>query len=85
VTSEDVHARIRSYMISHFHLGRIRGLGDEDSLLDARLIDSLGILELVGYLEDTFAIEVMDDELIPENFESIGAVARFVSKRSEHR
>ena len=42
-------------MISHFHLSSIHHLGDEDSLLDARLIDSLGILELVRYLEETLA------------------------------
>ena len=84
MTSEEVRARIRSYVISHFHLTRIRDLGDEDSLLDAQLIDSLGILELVGYLEETFAIEVTDDDLSPENFDSIGALARFVGKRSEH-
>ena len=83
MTSEDVRARIRSYVISHFHLGRMRDLGDEDSLLDAQVIDSLGILELVGYLEDTFAIQVTDDDLTPENFDSIAALARFVSRRSE--
>jgi acyl carrier protein len=85
VTSEEVHARIRTYVISHFHLSRIAELGDDDSLLDAQLIDSLGILELVGYLEETFAIQVTDDELTPENFDSIGALARFVSKRSEQQ
>ena len=85
MTSDDVRAKIRSYVISHFHLSRTPALGDEDSLLDARLIDSLGILDLVGYLEETFAIRVEDDELTPENFESIGALVRFVSKRSAPR
>ena len=84
MTSEEVRAKIRSYLISHFRLTRIRNLGDEDSLLDARVTDSLGILELVGYLEEAFAIEVTDDDLSPENFDSIGALVRFVCKRSEH-
>ena len=78
MTPEDVRTKIRSFVISHFHLSRIPDLGDEDSLLDARLIDSLGILELVRYLEETFGIEVTDDDLSPENFDSIGALARFV-------
>ena len=85
MTREDVQARIRSYLLSHFPLIRSRQLGDDDSLLDARLIDSLGILELVGYLEETFAIQLTDDELTAENFDSIGALARFVSQRSEQR
>ena len=81
MTSDDVRSKIRSYVISHFHLARLRDLGDEDSLLDAQVIDSLGILELVAYLEDAFAIEVTDDDLSPENFDSIGALARFVCRR----
>ena len=81
MTSDDVRSKIRSYVISHFHLARLRDLGDEDSLLDAQVIDSLGILELVAYLEDAFAIEVTDDDLSPENFDSIGALARFVGRR----
>ena len=83
MTSEEVRAKIRSYVISHFHLSRIRELGDDDSLLDAQLIDSLGILELVQFLEQTFTIEVTDDDLTPENFDSIAALARFVT--SDHR
>jgi acyl carrier protein len=79
--SEDVRAQIRRHVISHFHLSRHRDLGDEDSLLDARVIDSLGILELVAYLEEAFAIQVTDDDLSPENFASIGALARFVDRR----
>jgi acyl carrier protein len=78
VTSEEVRAKIRSYVSSHFHLFRTHTLGDEDSLLDAQVIDSLGILELVRYLEETFAIEVTDNDLSPENFDSIAALARFV-------
>jgi acyl carrier protein len=81
VSSDAVRAKIRSFVISHFHLARSRQLGDEDSLLDAQVIDSLGILELVRYLEDTFAIEVTDDDLMPENFDSIAALARFVESR----
>ncbi len=85
MTSEEVRASIRSFVIARFHLRGTRALGDEDSLLDAQVIDSLGILELVGYVEDMFAIQVTDDDLTPENFESIGALARFVSRRSEPR
>jgi acyl carrier protein len=85
VTSDDVRSKIRSYVISHFHLARTRQLRDEDSLLDAQVIDSLGILELVAYLEDAFAIAVTDDDLTAENFDSIAALARFVANRCRRR
>ena len=85
MTSDDVRASIRSYVTSTFHVRRVPQIGDEDSLLDAQLIDSLGILQLVGYLEETFGIEVTDEDLTPENFDSIGALTRYVSTRLAQR
>ena len=82
MTSDDVPSQIRRYVLSHFPLARTRHLGDEDSLLDAQVIDSLGILELVTYLEEAFAIAVTDDDLTPENFDSISALARFVGRKA---
>lgn len=83
MTSENVRGRIRDYVVSHFPLARARHLSDEESLLDAQVIDSLGILELVAFLEEAFAIEVTDDDLSLENFASIGALARFVDRRGQ--
>lgn len=80
MTSEQLRAQIRAHVISHFHLGH-RAPGDEDSLLESGLIDSLGILELVEYLEDKFGIELQDDDLSPENFDSIAALTRFVATK----
>jgi acyl carrier protein len=81
VTSDDARAQIRDFVLAHFPLARARAVGDEDALLDMQVIDSLGILELVAYVEGAFAIEVTDDDLSPENFQSIGALARFVGRR----
>lgn len=53
---------------------------DED-LLAAELLDSLGIQELVAFLERSFGIEVVDDDLVADNFRSIDAIVEFVEKR----
>lgn len=54
-----------------------------DSLLDSGLVDSAGIFELVSFLESEFGIEVRDEEIAPENFETVGSIAAFVgSKRA---
>ena len=53
------------------------------SLLDAGIIDSTGVLELVSFLETTFAIEVRDDEMLPENLDSIRAITDYVSRKLE--
>ena len=53
-------------------------LGDDVQLFETHVIDSLGIFSLVSYIEQEFHVEVFDEELVPENFGSIGAMARFV-------
>jgi acyl carrier protein len=56
---------------------------EEDSLLESGLIDSLGIIKLVSLLEKEFAIKISDDELLPENFETISAVVQFVVQKQK--
>ncbi|MBC7831241.1 MAG: acyl carrier protein [Hyphomicrobium sp.] len=55
-----------------------QGLGDDESLLGAGLIDSTGILELVSYLEAEFGIVVQDEEIVPENLDSVRQIAAYV-------
>ena len=56
-------------------------LSDTDSLLEAGLIDSTGVLELVGYLESEFQIAVADAEIIPENLDSIRTITAYIGGR----
>ena len=53
------------------------------SLLDAGIIDSTGVLELVCFLETEFGIEVSDDEMLPENLDSIRAITSYVGRKLE--
>lgn len=71
---------IRSFVASNFLFGQDTPLGDEDSLLDQGIVDSTGVLELVSFLEMRFGIKVQDSDLVPENLDSIGNVARFVER-----
>ena len=57
-----------------------KNVGDGDSLLDSGLIDSVGIFELVGFLEETFAIKIDDEQIVPEHFETVAQLAAFVEK-----
>ena len=57
------------------------GLDHDEDLLAAELIDSLGIQELVGFLETSYGIEVADDDLVAENFRSVNAIAQFVEAK----
>jgi acyl carrier protein len=56
-------------------------LGRDESLLETGTIDSMGVLQLVGFLESTYGIKVEDDDLMPENFDTIAAITSFVERR----
>ena len=63
-----------------FREGR-QGLADDESLLGAGLINSTGILELVSYLEAEFGIVVQDEEIVPENLDSVRQIALYVDHK----
>lgn len=58
--------------------GGVANLRDSDSLIESGVIDSLGIMKLLAFLEDTFDIQISDDALVPENFETIEAISLMV-------
>jgi len=81
-SSETVRSEIRRFVVSNFLFGeRTATLSDDDSFLDAGIIDSTGVLELVAFLEEQFAIKVSDQELLPENLDSVNLAASFVSRK----
>ena len=56
-------------------------VGPDDSLLESGTIDSMGVLQLVAFLENTYAVKVDDEDLMPENFDTISAIAAFIERR----
>ncbi len=61
----------------------VQAISDDDSLLEAGVVDSLAVLALVEYVERQYGLKVMEDEMMPENFESIEAIAAFVERPTE--
>ena len=72
---------VRSFVVANYLLGREDGLGSDDSFLEHGIIDSTGILELVSHLEGTYGIEVVDDELNPDNLDSINKIAAYLTRK----
>ena len=58
-------------------------IGDEESLLDAGMIDSASMIDLIAHLEKTYSISISDDDMTPENFETIDAIAAYVHRQRE--
>ena len=72
---------VRNFVIENFLFGDASQLEDDMSFLESGIIDSTGILELIGFLEETYDIKVEDEELIPENLDSIKNVVEFLERK----
>ncbi|WPO39145.1 acyl carrier protein [Tardiphaga sp. 42S5] len=80
---ETYRRQVRDFLLSNFYIAEANSLEVGTSLLDQGIIDSTGVLEVIGFIEETFGITVEDSELLPENLDSIEGIARFVmSKKS---
>ena len=73
--------KIRDFIVENFLFGSANGLNDDTSFLDDGIIDSTGVLELVTFIEENFKIRVEDEELIPENLDSIDNIAGFLERK----
>ena len=75
---------IRQFIVDNFLFGQCgKGLKDDESFLDTGIIDSTGVLQLVGFLEQHFSITIADDELVPDNLDSVNKVLCFVQRKLE--
>ena len=72
---------IKTFIVENFLFGSEDGLKDETSFLEEGIIDSTGILELVTFLEEEFSITIEDEELVPENLDSINNVTAFLERK----
>ncbi len=77
----DISATLRTFVCENFLFGEDFALGDEDSFLEHGLIDSTGVLELVAFLEQHYQIAIDDEELVPENLDSIANLVRFLHSK----
>ena len=83
---EPLIQELRRFITANFLFGDESGrftFSDEDSFQELGIIDSTGILELVCHLQEKYAIAVGDEEIVPDNLDSISKVARFIDRKSK--
>jgi acyl carrier protein len=74
-----VNSKVREFIKDNFMYRDDRAdLADTESLLDAGLIDSTGILELVAFIETEFSIQMADTDIVPDNLDSVDTIVRYV-------
>ena len=79
----EIKDTIRQFIIENFLFEDDGTLQEDTSFLESGIIDSTGILELVSFIEESFGIEVADEEMIPENLDSIANVASYLQKKKK--
>jgi acyl carrier protein len=79
--AKPIQNTIRSFVVQKFPAAKKQALDENVPLLASGIVDSLGMLDLVTFLETTFAIQLSDEELTPENFATIRALATFVEQK----
>jgi len=72
---------VRVFVIENFLFGEEGEFDDNTSFLESGIIDSTGIIELIAFLETQFEITVEDDELLPNNFDSLNQIASYLKEK----
>jgi acyl carrier protein len=76
-----VEQRVRKFIVENFYVTDPSSIDDDTLLVTNGIVDSTGMLEVVAFLEDQFGIRISDQEMTPENLESVSRIAGFVSRK----
>lgn len=76
-----IDQQIRAFIESRFPMVVAANIDDHACLIDSGAIDSLGLLDVVGFFEDELGLEIDDDDMEPENFETIAEMIRFAERK----
>ena len=82
VEGMDVLETVKDYVVENFLFGDDSRIDPETDFLENGILDSTGVLELVGFLEEKYGIRVEDDELVPDNLNSLEKISLYISKKT---
>ena len=74
----EIEHKLKEFIVETYLFGQDSDLPSSDSLLKKGIIDSTGVIELIDFIETTFQVKVEDEEILPENLDSIDRAARYI-------
>ena len=77
----DTKATVRKYLLDNFVMGGDVEIRDETSFMASHVLDSTGFIELISFIEETFGLRITDEEMLPENLDSLDAIEAFVARK----
>jgi acyl carrier protein len=78
----EVQARVKQFIVENFYVSDPEELTPETSLITGGYVDSTGMLEVITFLEEEFDIRIQDQEMVPENLETIARITSYVARKS---
>ena len=80
--SSELQTQVRDFILENYlFTDDTSALGSDESLLDRGIVDSTGMLEIIMFIEDELGVQVADEEMIPENLDSVNRIAAFVGRK----
>ncbi len=77
-----IKSRVRQFVTTTFYVPDPSQVTDEVSFLETGIVDSTGVLEILGFLQSEFGVTVEDDEILPENLDSVARVAAYIERKT---
>jgi acyl carrier protein len=79
---DPIEAILKEYILTeHLYMEKNRSLSNDESLLSRGVIDSIGLLQMVAFVEEQFKIKITPDDLVPENFETVNALKALIQSK----
>ncbi len=79
--TDKLNTAVREFIAENFLFRADAELDDDQSLLESGVIDSTGVLEVIAFLEQTFGISIADEDIVPENLDSINNMTRYLASK----
>ena len=79
----ETREQVREFVLSNFYVADPAALDDDASLLEAGIVDSTGVLEIITFLENELGVTVEDAEMVPENLDAVAHITAFVEKKRQ--
>lgn len=81
ITQDTIRSAVLRFLQTNLLFDETKQIPPDESLLGAGIVDSTGILELIGFLEESYGVKFLDDELVAENFDSLKNISAFMMKK----
>lgn len=79
--ADKINKELRQFIVENFLFGRDDSFSNEDSFIEMGVLDSTGVLELIAFLQKQYSIKMEDEEIVPENLDSIQRISVFVTRK----